>query len=142
VQDDWPARAWYWPAGHAAHEDDSSEKKEPAGHEAGVAVDAGAVVRGEEECGAAADVVDAAVVEADISEAAVVAAADAGAVWRGAIAVVVGATAAKHELDAVCTVTYVNEFGDHATDRTLELCPASVTSVLPLPLLHTRAVPS
>jgi len=98
----------------------AAEKKEPAGHGAGVAVDAGAaVVRGEER-GAAAGVVDAAVVEADITEAAVVAAVDAGAVWR----VVVGATAAKHELDAVCTVTYVNEFGDHATDRTLELRPA------------------
>ena len=78
----------------------------------------------------------------EVWQAAVVAAVDAGAVCRGVIAVVVGATAAKHELDAVCTVTYVAEFGDHATDRTLELCPASVTSVLPLLLLHTRAVPS
>jgi predicted NUDIX family NTP pyrophosphohydrolase len=74
VHDVWPARAWYWPAGHAAQEDDSSEKKEPAGHEAGVAVDAGAVVRGEE-CGAAADVVVADVVEAGEIEAAAVVAA-------------------------------------------------------------------
>ena len=44
VHDVWPARTWYWPAGHAAHEDDGAEKKEPAGHGAGADVDAGAVV--------------------------------------------------------------------------------------------------
>ena len=30
--------------------------------------------------------------------------------------------------------------GDQATDRTTLLCPVSVSSVLPLLLLHTRAV--
>ena len=32
--------------------------------------------------------------------------------------------------------------GDQATEVTLLLCPVSVSSVLPLLLLHTRAVPS
>jgi hypothetical protein len=63
VHDVWPARAWYWPAGHAAHEDDGCEKKEPAGHGAGADVDAGAVMK-REEPGAAAAVVAAAVAAA------------------------------------------------------------------------------
>jgi hypothetical protein len=95
VHDVWPARAWYWPAGHAAHEDDSAEKKEPAGHEAGVAVDGGAVERGEE-CDTAADVVDGAVVEAGV-----VAAVEAGAVLTGAFDVVVCATAVTVDVGAV-----------------------------------------
>ena len=75
-------RVVYWPAGHAAHEDDGAEKKEPAGHEASDAVDAGAVVRGDES-GADVAVVAAAVVAA--------AAAD---VTSGIAAVVPGAAAA------------------------------------------------
>jgi hypothetical protein len=52
------------------------------------------------------------------------------------------AAGARRALNAGCTVANLNEFGDHATNRTLELCPVSVKSVLPLLLLHTRAVPS
>jgi len=87
VHDVWPARAWYWPAGHAAHEDDGAEKKEPAGHEAGADVDAGAEVRGDES-GADVTVVAAAVV------AAAVVVATAADVTSGIAAVVPGAAAA------------------------------------------------
>jgi hypothetical protein len=98
VHDVWPARAWNWPAGHAAHEDDGAEKKEPAGHGAGADVDAGAVVKGDES-GAdvavvAAEVVAAAVVAAAVVAAAVVAAAVVAAAVVAAAVVAVTAVAA------------------------------------------------
>ena len=75
------------------HEDDSSEKKEPAGHDAGAAVDDGAVVRGNE---SGADVA----VAASAVVAATVVAATAADVTSG-IAAVVPSTAAAVLMAAV-----------------------------------------
>ena len=104
MHDVWPARAWYWPAGHAAHEDDDAEKKEPAGHGAGDAVDAGAVVRGDES-GADVAVVAAAAVAAAVVAAAVVAAAVVAAAVVAAAVVAAAVVAAAVVAAAVVVAT-------------------------------------